>query len=302
MVRRLSALLAAAVLLGAAGCGAGASSGGPAPAPTLSPTGPSAGSGGGVSGLSTYVALGDSYAAAPGNPSTADAGGCERSDHDYAHLVAAALRIPTLLDVTCSGAQTTDITGPQQPDGGGAALPPQLDAVTSSTDLVTLTIGGNDLNLLGLLYECSSLAHTAPTGSPCADKYQTDLSHALPEVRGRIAAAVGAVRRKAPAARVLVVGYPQPFGTEGSCPALPLASGDYRFAAWTIDRLNDLLASVATASSATYVDVAGPSSGHDICAAQPWINGAQSADDAAPLHPFPREQTAVAGLVVQALH
>lgn len=303
----LTVVAVAVVLAVAAACGGSTASPGPGRPSGGSSEGASAGSGG---ALSSYVALGDSYSAAPGNPVTSAAGGCERSDHDYPHLLAQRLGIADLADVTCSGAQTKDFAGRQQPYGGSGPVAPQLDAVTPSTDLVTVSIGGNDLNLIGLLYECGTMAAQGSggqgssgqgTGSPCADRYSKQVEGAVPEVQQRVTEAVRAVRRKAPRARVVVVGYPQPFPTSGTCPALPLAPGDYAFAATIMDRLNTILSTAAGATGATYVDVSGPSRGHDICSSSPWINGAQAAGDAQPIHPFPREQTAVAGLIADAL-
>ncbi len=58
-----------------------------------------------------YVALGDSFTAAPFVPLTQLADGCLRSTNNYPHLVAGALRIPELEDRSCTGAQTTDLPG-----------------------------------------------------------------------------------------------------------------------------------------------------------------------------------------------
>ncbi len=51
-----------------------------------------------------------------------------------------------------------------------------------------------------------------------------------------------------------------------------------------------------------YVDVWSASQGHDVCSADPWING-QFTDPirAAGFHPFANEQLAVAGLIGNAL-
>lgn len=58
----------------------------------------------------TYTALGDSYAAGPLIPNQSlNPLGCLRSDHNYAHLAAAAKGL-TLTDVSCSGATTNDMT------------------------------------------------------------------------------------------------------------------------------------------------------------------------------------------------
>ena len=62
----------------------------------------------------TYTALGDSYAAGPLIPNQSlNPLGCLRSDHNYAHLTAAAKGL-TLTDVSCSGATTNDMTESQR--------------------------------------------------------------------------------------------------------------------------------------------------------------------------------------------
>ena len=85
-----------------------------------------------------YVALGDSYTAGPGIPhQTAESGGCRRSDHNYPHLVAAALGVARLIDVSCGSATTAHMTSPQALPGG-LTNGPQFDALTPDVDLVTL--------------------------------------------------------------------------------------------------------------------------------------------------------------------
>ena len=60
-----------------------------------------------------WVGLGDSYAAGPLIPNQPlNPLGCLRSDHNFAHLAAAALG-RSLADVSCSGATTADMTAPQ---------------------------------------------------------------------------------------------------------------------------------------------------------------------------------------------
>ena len=78
-----------------------------------------------------YVALGDSFTAAPYVPSTDLAEGCLRSNGNYPSLVAERLDIPTLVDVSCSGADTRDLTHPQN-TFRDAVVPAQLDAAGGS--------------------------------------------------------------------------------------------------------------------------------------------------------------------------
>lgn len=89
-----------------------------------------------------YVAMGSSFAAGPGILPGADDPGsvpCGRSSANYAHFLARRNKL-ALTDVTCGDATTANIL--EQGQFGAAA---QIDAVTADTQLVTVTIGGNDV-------------------------------------------------------------------------------------------------------------------------------------------------------------
>src|SRR3954471_8140218 len=93
----------------------------------------------------SYVALGDSYTAAPANAVQDNSPpGCYRSDHNYPHLVAPHLHLAAFRDVSCSGAQTKDMTSPQSVSPSPNP-PPQFRALDGSTRAVTITISGNDI-------------------------------------------------------------------------------------------------------------------------------------------------------------
>ncbi|MFC6042652.1 SGNH/GDSL hydrolase family protein [Nocardioides hankookensis] len=284
-------LLAAAVL---AGCSDAEPAPAPAPAettgsPTAAPT-----------AYDQYVALGDSYTAAPLVPPTDTSTICLRSGVNYPALVATAMPGTRLTDVSCSGAGTVHMTTPQQ--GMTGTVPPQFDALTPGTDLVTIGIGGNDEGLFGaVLGACTKLA-TAPPGSTCVDQLQQTATATLARIRANVAGVVEGVRQRSPEARILVVGYPQIVPGSGTCEDLPLAADDYPFARQVNEGLTQALQDAAADTQVEYVDVWGPSAGHDICSDVPWINGrVTSADRALAYHPLAVEQQAVAGLVVDAL-
>src|SRR3954469_7795079 len=94
-----------------------------------------------------YVALGSSFAAGPGlgrrMPGSPRRAG--RSTINYAHLYAARAGLD-LRDVTFTGATAAALL-----DGQDRAGPPQIEAVTADTSLVTLTCGGNDVGYIGRL-------------------------------------------------------------------------------------------------------------------------------------------------------
>src|SRR6185312_10983529 len=107
-----------------------------------------------------WVALGDSYmadVAVPPWQSPAVADGCGQSGRDWEKQVAARLNAQSadwveLTDVTCGsatsragilGEQTALVGPPYNITGSLPAKPPQIDAVTSDADIVTVGIGGN---------------------------------------------------------------------------------------------------------------------------------------------------------------
>jgi len=256
-----------------------------------------------VATVSRYVALGDSYSAAPLVPTLQIAGGCFRSTNNYANVVSRALPGDTFVDRTCSSADTADLTASQLP-----GTPAQLSAVTADTDLVTLGIGGNDESVFGTLVGlCTSLRASDPTGAPCRDLMRSDgedrLLAAVARTEDRIVEVVAGIQERAPQARVMLVGYPQIAPSQGTCPGLlPLADGDYHYANQVNKRLTTAVRHAAAQTHVDYVDVWQASQGHDVCSADPWING-QVTDPTRALnyHPFANEQAAVAALILDQL-
>jgi lysophospholipase L1-like esterase len=247
-----------------------------------------------------YVALGDSYTAAPLVPVTEMAKGCYRSTANYPALVADRLGA-RLEDRSCGGARTTDFQRNQYPE-----VPPQLTAVRPGVELVTVSIGGNDERVFSeLVVRCTRLRAKNPEGAPCQQHMRSTgsdvLLSALRTTRNRVTEVVREVRQRAPKAKLLVVGYPQIISADSRCAQLPLAAGDYAYGEKVNLAMTEVLRSAAKATGATYVDVWAASQGHDICSDDPWINGAVTDQKrAAAYHPFAAEQVAVADLVVDA--
>ena len=288
--RRVRAL-AVLVLLG--GCASGPS---PAPAPSAPPP----------PQFTSYVALGDSFTAAPLVPTTDLARGCLRSDRNYPALLARRLDISEVTDVSCSGATTEDLRG-RQPTVPGATVPPQLRALDPDTDLVTLGIGGNDFALFGsLVRTCTRLGGVDAEDAPCTERLRAQGVDLLGQTRligRRVAASLEQIRRRAPRARVVLVGYPRLVPRTDTCPRrLPLAPGDYDYGARLGVALNLALRSAARRAGADFVDMYPASRGHDICAEEPWVNGRRTDRSAAlAYHPFAAGMAAVADEVEQTL-
>ncbi|MEV0739095.1 SGNH/GDSL hydrolase family protein [Streptomyces sp. NPDC050549] len=250
-----------------------------------------------------YVALGDSYASGRGIPTQVDAT-CARSDQNCPSLLAAA-RNWQLTDVSCSGATTAALAGPQ----GSKA--PQPDAPGADTDVVTLTIGGNDIGFSGNLATCAGLTSKNPTGNPCQTFFTSDgtdrPAQRVDDTAPKIAAALDAVHERAPRARVVVVGYPDLFPDDGvgcTSSAVPLAAGDFAYLRDTEKKLNAMIAGQASAHGAAYVDTYTPTVGHDMCkpAGERWIEPLVAATPTAPAHPNAQGQQAMAATVERAVH
>lgn len=252
-----------------------------------------------------YVALGDSYSAGPLIPTTDLAGGCARSDHNYPSLVARRLGVRSFVDVTCSAATTRDLTH-VQPTFGDARIPPQIDQVTRATDLVTVGIGGNDLDLFATLVRiCTRLRASNPTGSPCAAQlaaHGPDLRVATTTISQRVAASLALIRRHAPRATLVLVGYLRLVPDTGTCPALPLATGDYAEGRRISRVLDQALRRAARRGGVRYVDMYAASRGHDVCSTRPWVNGSRTdRTRALAYHPLAVGMRADAARVVGAL-
>jgi lysophospholipase L1-like esterase len=251
-----------------------------------------------------YVALGDSAASGPLIPlPDLTMLGCFRSTLNYPKLVAARLGVP-ITDVTCSGADTGDLTAPQETDLGTA--PPQFDALTADTTLVTLQIGGNDAGLVGLAQSCLNVLPD-PVGTSCAatntagggDVYGARIA----SVRPRVDAALAQIHTRAPSARVFVVGYTTYLPPNGCYPLVPVWARDADYVQAKIDQLNGVLADAATAGGAEYVDIRTPGIGKDVCALPVlrWVEPFIPLNLAAPLHPNATGMLGMADVVAGAI-
>ncbi|MFF2125097.1 SGNH/GDSL hydrolase family protein [Streptomyces olivochromogenes] len=226
---------------------------------------------GSSAGPGPYVALGDSYTAGPGIPSrTGTPTGCDRSDHNYPALV-------------------------------------------------TLGIGGNDIGFSELITQCakSGILYFA-TGSgkytgnhaPCRSQYvdgSTDtVRQKINTVGDHLADTLAEVERRAPQARVYVVGYPAILpATAGDCGRdMGLAPGDVTFLHQEQQQLNATLRQRAEAAGAGYVDTYAPSKGHDACSAREtrWVEPLVPLAPAAPVHPNARGERGMADAVINTIN
>lgn len=242
-------------------------------------------------GGSEYVALGSSYAAGgrglmPGDPSDPE-GVCGRSINNYPHQVAFALGLE-LTDATCSGAETQNITSSSQrivSATGVHLVDPQLNAVDSQTELVTITIGGNDVRYVGSLMASSCQADLAvnpdsPLGNGlrqygmCTPVSTDAVLNAIGGLEDNLVATIEAVQTKAPRARVLLVDYLTVLPQNGQpCAGMPIPKKEQKFLLNVADAITKASKHAARRAGAELVAVSKDSIHHDVCSSDPWVTG-----------------------------
>jgi len=251
-----------------------------------------------------YVGLGDSYVAGPLIPNPVLPLGCLKSDQNYPHLAAGGIGLQ-LRDPSCSGATTDDMTQPQEVDPDGPN-PPQLNSLDGETEVVSLTIGGNDIGFSEIALECVTFN---PFSTPCKDEYasggQDEISDRIDETAPKVDAVLDGIEVKAPAAEVFVVNYPAIFPETGfGCwPQMPIGFGDVPYLRAKQKELNAMLAGEAAAHGATLVDWYQASIGHDACkgSSTRWVEPVVPSNPAAPIHPNKAGMQGAAAVLVAAV-
>ncbi|WP_067733638.1 SGNH/GDSL hydrolase family protein [Novosphingobium naphthalenivorans] len=227
-----------------------------------------------------YVAMGSSYAAGPllppGKPGAPAR--CGQSLNNYPTLLAERFGM-VLVDRSCSGAMTSHILGPW------GDIPPQIDAVTADTRLVTVTIGGNDLNYVGNLFNATcafnakALTASGAKPKPCAPvKVPTEADYVRDEAQ--LNEIARRVRAAAPQARLVFVQYLSPLPPAGSlCAVTPVSEDNARIIREIGRRLAEITGRVALANGALVIEMNQASATHTPCDPEPWMIGSPQGYD-----------------------
>lgn len=241
------------------------------------------------------VVIGDSTAAAIGNPlpshPTPQDTACGRSADSYAADLA-LVNTWNVLNLACSGATVpTGILGSQST--GGQVLPPQISVLEQANraSVVVVSVGANDVKwvataaLCVLAAACDDQATTAYFQSNLAD-FTSNFYDLLRDL---------AALPQHP--RVLINTYFNPFGANVKC----LSSNGFTSVKTTA--LSARLATLNTvltqgAQTFGFIAVHPSFAGHELCTSQPYVQGLH---DAAPLHPTAAGELAIALTDQQAL-
>jgi hypothetical protein len=191
-----------------------------------------------------YVALGDSFSAGMGTYDYAGypADGCARSPQTYPVLTAQA-GLPSWAGggtsvalLACSGAQTSAMYSAYAGISTGQLYTGDLGP---KTKLVTITIGGNDVDFVTALSTCDQAAGGG-AGSANDVCWQQQISRMTAIIDNymepRLVAVYQAIQKQAPNAIIIALTYPMVFPQNNSGPQCGLGLGG--FGAMTQDDLN----------------------------------------------------------------
>lgn len=249
-----------------------------------------------------YAALGDSFSSGQGTFNYIDTqNSCHRSNDSYVGFVADELALGEPMFAACGGAMTDDffVANP-----ANANEPSQLSRLSSANELVTLTVGGNDLDFKGVIEKCVKAPGVPGWGCSGRQDINSEIQQRLNALVGQGAAYTNGrpvrklldvyrgIRNGAYGARIFVGGYPHLFGTNvqnftyvESAPSgfachLPvIASVDYEDAQWLnrkSDELNAVIQQEVQKARDEGIDITYVPpvfGGHGLCDnGYPWIN------------------------------
>lgn len=247
-----------------------------------------------------YVALGDSYAAL-GSTSAATTGPefCLRSTDNYPAGVLAS-ELVTGSDATCQGAVTQDLIRPRVT--GQDEIPAQVDSLTPSTGLVTLSIGGNDIGF-GDIAGCFLQAMNAGQPSHCAGTWEETITTRLRELPSQLDEVYHAIADRSDGARIITTGYLPLIAPGDDCAEIALlGEADRAWVSTLTDDLNGVVADAARRHGATLV-LPTETAEHTGCAAtdQRWVDFHGDKTGAYAMHPTPAGQVAMAEAILSEL-
>lgn len=216
-----------------------------------------------------YVALGDSYSSGVGADNyISSSGSCKRSTNAYPALWAAAHSPASYNSVACSGAKTTDV------------LNSQVSALSASTTLASITIGGNDAGFTNIMTTC-----VLSSTSDCVAAVQAAENYAQTTLPGLLDNTYGTIRGHAPNANVVVLSYPVFYLLNQ-----PLCVGLSETSRAKIDEginlIDGVISSAAGRAGFAFADVRSAFVGHQLCSSgTKWLHSLNFLDITVSYHP-----------------
>lgn len=271
-----------------------------------------------------YVAMGDSYSSGEGawdyeegtdfddrddlwpfNDDEEDHNRCHRSANAYSQILGGDNDFAGgETFVACSGAIMTDIDDPNHKETDEE---PQIDSLGDDVSLVTMSMGGNDLGFADVVKDCIINGERGVGFmDTCQEKHADRITALLPTLQDQLVARYLQIKKAAPNARVIIVGYPQlfidnPSDNYGNL----LFKEDQVWMNQQAAALNAMLRAAAKEAGVEFVDPTEAFREHGIGSDEPWVNdldfggpGMMVADPSS-FHPNAAGHAALAALVQQ---
>lgn len=215
-----------------------------------------------------YVALGDSYSSGLGAGGTYNDGSCDQSTNAYSVLWAAQNDPASYVTEACSGATTSDV------------ISSQLSALSDSTSLVSITIGGNDVGFSNVMETC-----VLDSTSSCVSAIDTAESEMQSTLPGALDTTFSDINADAPNARVVVMDYPELYDLSQSSSCVGLSTTDRTDLNQAADELDSTVQTAAQAEGDVFADVRSQFDGHQICDSDSWLHSVNFLDIDESYHP-----------------
>jgi hypothetical protein len=245
-----------------------------------------------------FVNLGDSFSSGEGTGSPYQSGTdvsgvdmCHRSDNSYSGQYTRLSGFwKTVKNVACSGAVTHDITN--APGSQNAMQIPtqnelaQVSGVNNNSGIVTVTIGGNNMNLGGIFTQCYSPSFTSvndcfkqkfdQTFMNNIHTFLTQGSYIGNVYDPPLLDTYNSIKAAYPNATIIVSTYPQIFPATQpvslTCDEIdgPDMLGLIR---GVVTAINNEVKAAAAAANLTVLDEENAFHGHEVCTNEPWVNG-----------------------------
>lgn len=263
---------------------------------------------------SAYVAMGDSFSSGQGAgvydaDTVTSTNKCHKSNYAFGRILNRNPSSPLMLTglAACGGAVIDNIdTNTTYP---GVAQK-QDQVLSSNTKIVSLTIGGNDIDFTGVVTTCvkasMGLGDCNAAITSARQKLRnlpTNLSRIYADILSKTSSQNGGAN-----AQIYVLGYAPLLSTDTpDCIVndFPFGGDDKAAAIQLLNDLNKVISNavgVVNNSRIQYVDPLGANSpfiGHSLCANEPYFNGIRVPNTSESFHPNSKGQKAYADLLSQ---
>ncbi len=203
-----------------------------------------------------YVALGDSYSSGLGAGGyISSSGSCDRSTRAYPEQWSGDNSPASFVSVACAGATTSDV------------LSSQVLALSASTTLVSITIGGNDAGFSSVMETC-----VLESTSSCLNAVSAARAFVANQLPAKLDTTLQTIRADAPNARIVVLDYPDLYDLSKSSTCIGLSTKDRTALNGGADALDGALATAAATNGDTFADVRGQFAAHEICDSGSWLH------------------------------